>query len=209
MTDTDEDVRAAEFQKKVKIRPGEWDFKDFWQRPQTDSGTKEGVTAASLAAIVEGTHRDMRLGVIKDLLGGFAQRHTNTLNEFADFLTARMKGETGYRDSPIYGIDKYKDFMNSYIDVLRKAASEFKKIGDPDSKSTGKELLKGWVDDAKHARLLDEVLCLANDRAKNKNDLVIPESILADKVKAAYDDMAPITESFRKLITQKSQISFL
>ena len=209
MTDTNEDVLAAEFQKKVKVRPGDWDFKDFWQRPETDKGSKEGVTAASLATIVEGTHRDMRLGVIKDLLGSFAQRHTNTLNDYANFLTARMHTEKGYMDSAIASKEKYKEFMSSYIEVLRKAASEFKIIGDSDSKCRGKELLRGWVDDAKHYTMFDEVLRLSSDAKKHKNEFLLPESILADKVKSAYNDVAPITESFKKMVAQNAQVTFL
>jgi hypothetical protein len=105
------------------------------------------------------------------------------------------------------GEDKYYAFMDAYINTLRKAAAEFKIITDPAQKNTGMKLLETWMSDGKLSTMLDDALRLATDTKLEKNDLLIKDHKLAERITNAYKDFSPIMTSLQATALQPAQMA--
>ncbi len=202
---TDEDVERTNFQKKIRKRPGEWDFAGFYDRPAEEPASKNRVLAENIHTIVNVTHREMRIASILDSVGRFIKTHESCLRDYADKLYAKRNERSNYIASKIVGEDKYYAFMDGYITALRKAAAEFKIMVDPDNKKSGMKLLEAWMSDGKLSATLDDALRLATDTKLEKNDLLIIDKYLAGRIEAAYKDLSPITTAFQATAVQPPQ----
>jgi hypothetical protein len=79
----DDDVERTNFQKKIRVRPGEWNFEGFYDRPEEKAVSKDVLMAENLRTIVSVTHREMRIASIIDSLSHFMRQHESCLRDYA------------------------------------------------------------------------------------------------------------------------------
>jgi hypothetical protein len=201
----DDDVERTKFQKKIQVRPGEWDFAGFYTRPEETSANKDVLLAENIRTIVNVSHREMRIATIMDSVSRFIKQHEECMRDYASALHAKRNDRSFYIASPIAGEDKYYAFMDGYINALRKASADFKVMVDPAQKNAGMKLLEAWMSDGKLSATLDDALRLATDTKLEKNDLLIKDKKLSERIENAYKDLAPITTAFQATAIQPLQ----
>lgn len=203
-----DDVEATKFRNQVRPKHGEWNFAGVYERPQEVARSQAAINADNLRMILEGTHRELRASRVRDLIGDYLRDHESTLCAYADELTRRRGSDKSYQDSLIVGREKFKLFMDSFIDVLRDSLIDFRKMTDTAHPNAGAEALKIWLETPRKLGRLDDTLKMANIET-SKNDLRVTDTEFAAKIRAASEALATIKSTFKDLAEQQAKAYLL
>ena len=208
MSSNNDDVEATRFRDQVRRKHGEWDFAGVYERPKEVARSQAAINADNFRMILEGTDIEFRAMRVRDLLTDYMRDHEETLRAYADELTCRRGNDKYYQDSLIVGRDKYRQFMDSYIDILRDSLIDFKKMTDVTRPSVGAEILQTWLETPRKLGRLDDTLKMANI-ATSKNDLRVTDPELSGKIRAASEALAVVKSTFKTLGEQQAKAYLL